>query len=439
MPAAAFVFIFSTLLCFSSLSFAKDNIEVLPDPLTLDYALSFSDRYHPDLAIVDAEVQKAQADVLTANANDDLDISLRAQAQWIDPAENSFYQQTDNHKLSLLVDKTLYDFGQQASQQQVANTNLQSQKHTYFDARQKRRLNITRRFFDVLLADLLFYRYNEEMASAYVRLDKLRERQKIGQVGELEVLKQETQYQKMRGLRITSRNNQRLTRNALAIALGSLKLIADTLAKPNLVVLEKKLPELQLLQEQAVTQNPALKALRARLTATQQAVAAARKLDNPVLKAELEAHGYSRETGSTDPWRAGLVMSIPLSKGGRTDAKVARQKSNLYQIQAQVKKATVVLKHRILTLWLAMESMKLKRDEARALLDYSELYLDKSRTLYEMEVRSTLGDAMITITTSQFEALKADLDLAYAWKKMDSLTGNLITADRIPDNIIPEQ
>jgi hypothetical protein len=61
-----------------------------------------------------------------------------------------------------------------------------------------------------------------------------------------------------------------------------------------------------------------------------------------------------------------------------------------------------------------------------ALTDYSELYLDKSRALYEMEVRSTLGDAMITVTKAQYEALKADLDMAYAWAKMDALTGNMI-------------
>ena len=433
MPVPALVFICSALLCFSHLSFAEDKAETLPDPLTLGYALSLADRYHPDLAIVDASVRQAQSDVLSAGASDDLEISLRAQAQWIDPAEKAFVRDRDNHKLSLLVDKTLYDFGQQQSQQQAANDNLKGLQHTYFDARQNRRLDITRRFFDVLLADLLFYRYNEEMASAYVRLDKLQERHKLGQVSELDVLKQETNYQKMRRMRMVSRNNQRLTRSALAIAMGNPTLIADTLAKPELTMLDKNIPDLEMLQKRATVKSPTLQALRARLTAAQQSVVAARKSDNPVLKAQLEAHGYSRETGSSDPWRAGLVLDIPLSKGGRTDAEVAKQKANLYQVQSLTKKAETVLQHKILTLWLDMESMKIKRDEARALLDYSELYLDKSRTLYEMEVRSTLGDAMVTVTKAQFEALKADLDLAYAWKKMDALTGNLITGGIITE------
>lgn len=424
MPVRAFVLLVSVL--FGNLCFAEEKAETLPEPLTLEYALSLADRYHPDLAIVEADVQKAQADVFQTEASDDMDIRLRAQAQWIDPAEKSFDQNSDDHKLSLLVDKTLYDFGQQAAQQQAASNNLQSQQYIYLDARQKRRLDITRRFFDVLLADLLFYRYNEEMASAFVRLDKLRERHRVGQVGELEVLKQEVEYQEMRLKRTASSNNQRLVRSALAIAMGNPDLIPDTLLKPDLSILDKKLPELEILQKQAIEQSPTIKALRASVTAAQQSVEAARKSDNPVLKAQLEAHSYARETGSADPWRAGFVLDIPLSKGSKTDAEVAKQKARLYQLQSQLKQSKTKLKHSILMLWLEMESMKLKRDEARALSDYSELYLDKSRTLYEMEVRATLGDAMITITKSQYEVLKADLDLVYAWKKMDALTGNMI-------------
>jgi len=424
MPVRAFVLLVSVL--FGNLCFAEEKAETLPEPLTLEYALSLADRYHPDLAIVEADVQQAQADVFQTEASDDLDIRIQAQAQWIEPAEKSFDQNSDDHKLSLLVDKTLYDFGHQAAQQQAASNNLQSQQYLYLDARQKRRLDITRRFFDVLLADLLFYRFNEEMASAFVRLDKLRERHRVGQVGELEVLKQEVEYQEMRRKRTASSNNQRLVRSALAIAMGKPDLIPDTLLKPDLSILDKKLPEVEILQKQAVEQNPAIRALRADVNAAQQSVEAARKSDNPVLKAQLEAHSYTRDTGSTDPWRAGFVLDIPLSKGGRTDAEVAKQKARLYQLQSQLKQSKTKLKHSILMLWLEMESMKLKRDEARALSDYSELYLDKSRTLYEMEVRATLGDAMITITKSQYEVLKADLDLVYAWKKMDALTGNMI-------------
>lgn len=406
--------------------FAAEQIEQLPEPFTLEQALAFADRKHPDLAISESKVKHAEASLLEAEAYDDLDVRLRAMAQWIDPAEKSLFQESNNHQLSLLVDKTLYDFGLQEKQQQEASKSLQAQQYLHIDTRQQRRLIIMRRFFDVLLADLNFYRYNEEMATAFVRLDKLRDRFELGQVSELDVLKQQVDYQKMRRMRLASLNNQRLTRSALALSLGDPNLIADTLAKPDIAVLDRKLPEVEELQEQAIQNNVTIKSLQAQLLASQQSVAIARNSDNPVLKGQLEAHAYSRETGSTDAWRAGIVLEVPLSKGSRTDASIAKQNAKLYKVQSTLTKAKVFLRQQVLQLWLELEAMKYKRDEMQALTEYSELYLDKSRALYEMEVRSTLGDAMITVTKAQYEALETDFDIAYAWAKMDALTGNMI-------------
>ena len=415
----------------SSPVLAAEQVDTLPEPFTLEQALAYADRVHPDLLISESNVNQAKADVLQADATDDLDIRLQAQVQWIEPSELSLYQDSDNHRLSILLDKPLYDFGLQATQQEQANNKLQAQQFLHINTRQQRRLTIMRRFFDVLLADLNFYRYNEEMASAFVRLDKLRDRFELGQVSELEVLEQEVVYQNMRRLRLASRNNQRLMRSALAVSLGNPKLIADTVAKPDLPVLSKKLPEIEELQMQALENNVTIKSLKAELQAAQKAVKLARNSDNPILKGQLEAHAYSTETGSTDKWRAGVLLEIPLSKGGRTDANIAREKAQLYKMQATLNKSKVVLQQQVLELWLELEAMQVKRDEMLALTDYSELYLDKSRVLYEMEVRSTLGDAMITITRAQYEALKTDLDMAYAWAKMDALTGTMIVPDKV--------
>jgi outer membrane protein TolC len=230
----------------------------------------------------------------------------------------------------------------------------------------------------------------------------------------------------MRRLRLASQNNQRLTRSALAVNLGNPELIPDTLANPDFSVLDKKLPEVEELQKQALQNNVTIKSLHAQLQAARQAVAIARNSDNPILKGQMEAHAYSRETGSTDAWRAGVMLEIPLSKGGRTDASIAKQKANLYKVQSTLRKVEMEVQQQVLQLWLELEAMKIKRDEMMALTDYSELYLDKSRVLYEMEVQSTLGDAMITVTKAQYESLKADLDMTYAWAKMDALTGNMI-------------
>ena len=56
--------------------------------------------------------------------------------------------------------------------------------------------------------------------------------------------------------------------------------------------------------------------------------------------------------------------------------------------------------------------------------DYREIYLDRSRALYELEVSTDLGDAMVRVTETEREKLATDYAIVLAWEKMDLLTGN---------------
>ena len=72
-------------------------------------------------------------------------------------------------------------------------------------------------------------------------------------------------------------------------------------------------------------------------------------------------------------------------------------------------------------------------DKHRESMIYIETPRVDARERRELEaaLRATLGDAMITVTRAQYEALETDFDIAYAWAKMDALTGNMIKPDNI--------
>ncbi len=74
------------------------------------------------------------------------------------------------------------------------------------------------------------------------------------------------------------------------------------------------------------------------------------------------------------------------------------------------------------------ETDKIERKAAEIKISYRDLYLDRSRALYELEVRTDLGDAMTQMTEAQWEATRAKYRLALTWAKIDALTGHLITA-----------
>ena len=48
--------------------------------------------------------------------------------------------------------------------------------------------------------------------------------------------------------------------------------------------------------------------------------------------------------------------------------------------------------------------------------------------MYNLEIKTDLGDAMTKLTEAQWQAAKVDYALALTWAKLDALTGRLITS-----------
>ncbi|MEF3193885.1 MAG: transporter, partial [Halothiobacillaceae bacterium] len=55
--------------------------------------------------------------------------------------------------------------------------------------------------------------------------------------------------------------------------------------------------------------------------------------------------------------------------------------------------------------------------------DYRELYLDRSRALYEMEVSTDLGDSMVQMSDARLRSMRTLFALSLAWAELDALLG----------------
>lgn len=422
---------------FFSVFFAEAIAEPLPEPLTLDLALNLIDQQHPNLRYVDAGIQNARSDLQQAQSNNDLTANLKATASWLEPSLLSTNQENEDHRLGLFVNKTLYDFGRRSAQIDAATNQVLSQNLHYLNAQQRQYITVMKRYFDVVLADLQFYRYNEEMAVAYIQFDKIQTRQKLGQFTEIDVAEKEAEYQRIRRLRTYSQNQQRVTRSLLAQALNKPDDLPATVARPELDVLSRKLPEIEKLQKTVNNNNPILRALRAELVTAKNNIQFARASDNPTLTGGLEAYSYSREISSSDKWRAKITLNIPLWSGGQVDAAVASAKANVYKLEAQLSQQELAAQQQVLELWLGIETLKIKHAETLAGMNFSELSLDKSRALYELEVTSDLGYSMVRFSEAERKVVKTDFDIALAWAQLDALAGNLLTRNKIKQDNEP--
>lgn len=428
--ACATQLVISFLLLFTTVCIADTNSESLPEPLTLDVALRLSDQNHPDLRYIDADLQDSRSNLQLALSNNDLSIDLKATARWIEPAMLAPNQSNEDHTAGLYVKKTLYDFGRSSAQVDAATNQVLNQDYQYLNARQRQYLNVMKHYFDVVLADLAFYRYNEEMAVAYIQFNRMEIREKLGQFTAVDVARLEVEYQRVRRLRTYSENQQRLTRSLLAQALNKPNNLPATVAKPELDVLSRKLPEFEELQKSVKENNPLLRAIQAKLLAAKNNIQYARSTDKPTLSAGFDTFSYARETGSSDKWRANITLDIPLWSGGRVDAGVAKAKAAVYKLEALLAQQERALQQQVLELWLGLQTLKIKHDEVTSAMNFAELSLDKNRALYELEVQADLGLSMVKFSEAERNVVKTNFDIALAWAQLDALNGTLLTSTK---------
>ncbi len=406
--------------------FAHAAPDTLPEPLTLRAALAALVPDHPDLARADAESALARAERDAAEARYGLSATLEAEARYIDPSPLAPDPDHNDSRAGLELRRRFYDFGRTAALQAAGEALVGSRAERARAAWQARRLDVMARFFDVLLADLAFRVQDEAMAIAYVRLDRARDRHELGQVSDIELLEFETRYQAVREARFAAQARQRVSRVQLAEALGRPGAMPSVLIEPDLsAVLARALPEVTAMMAEVAADSPELRALRIELAAAEARREAAMAQNRPVLSGRIGSYRYSRDFGSRDRWRAGIILEWPFHDGGRRQAATAAAQAERDRLAAELRARESALRSRVAELVERLAVLRAARDAARTRSDYRELYLDRSRALYEMEVAADLGDAMVLSTEARLRQAEADYAYWLAWAELDALRGRL--------------
>ena len=356
--------------------------------------------------------------------------TLSARLRWIDPPDIAVDQSQDDHLLSLFIDKPLYDFGRSTASVAADQAAILSVEQRYQDVENKHRIAILAAYFDVLLADLAYARDNEDMSMGYVHMDRARQRNELGQLSDIDLMKARSEYQATRVRRYRSSVAQRTTRAQLANVLNRPGELPGELQEPNLDILHRPIPDdVAAWQIEADENNFLLAAYRSRIEQTNAQLSAAKSSDNPTLVGSAQFSGYSREAGSNDRWRAGVVLDVPLTTGGRSQSERAKRRAEGAIVRAELEQRRREIKQTILETWSELQTMKVTREHAQAETEFRELYLDRSRALYELEVKSDLGDSMVKTTAVRYQTMKTNYMMSLTWARLDALLGRKVFSD----------
>lgn len=403
----------------------NDAAEPLPQPLRLESALAHIDRTHPTLLRAQAARELSEHELETVQALGDVRVDARLEARWIEPNELTPLPGNDDSRAQLFARKLLSDFGRTDSAIAASRQETDIARAEEELAQARHRLEVMRHFLDVALADLAFARDTEAMASAFVDLERARNRAELGQVSDIDLYELEAQYQTARGARLRALQEQRRTRAELAEVLNRPDQPPAQVLGPALPLELPPLPALDELLTRIEEQSPEIAIRRARLEVERHRTEAARALNRPRLSAELELGAWEREFGGErNPAAAGLVLEIPLYQGRHRSAAVGVATAERHIAEAELAQAMIDTRGALRQLFFEIEALLVQRDEALARLDYRELYIDRARALYDMEERADLGDSMVQQSAvAHFEA-ETEYALALAFERLALLMGD---------------
>ncbi len=416
------------IACGMSIAFsaiAADG-QPLPEPLSLADALALARTDLPAIELAEAQRDASAAALAEAESISGVRLDFVGKLRAIEPSDYSINRNRNDSSARLALTKRLYDFGYSEAREEAARLAGDGSAWRHLDARQEAHLNIMRSFLDVILADLQFARDNEAMAGAYIDADRARDRHELKRLSDVDLMRFEAEYQVALRDRMQSQAMQRATRARLAIAMGRPDELATNLLRPPPPDTLAPTPEYETLLQDVLQHNPGLKALRAEVEAARAEVEVARKDYGPVVSGELEAQDYNRETNTTHPLGAALVLEMPLLTGGAKDAATAKARAALRSSRAALAAAEHALRQEVLELWLGLENLRVRLEGLKVRGDYRELYLDRSRALYELEVKADLGDAMTEISAVRLEVARAEFDWMMTRARLEALAGRLL-------------
>jgi outer membrane protein TolC len=401
-------------------------------PLTLEEALTAADQPHPDLLAVEADRSLALADQELAGARSDFSVVAMGALQRVKPTLQvpGYDDYMSDNYLRILGRVPLLDFGRTSNAMSAAQAVVDARDLTVLEARDRRRLEIMARFFDVLLADLRYAADNEHLAVAYVAFDIARDRHDQKQISQVDLLELEARSQERLVARNEGEKRQRLARALLADAMNQPGKLASELADPPLPENERPLPDYEVLHAAMLESNPRLKAQQQLLLASRLRLESIRAETGPRIDAELEAAEYGqRRLSGRDDLRAGLVLTWPLYQGRRVSGDMAREQAQFQKLQAETEKLKRDLSQALLAAW--MEADQLRRTARRAAkieADYRDLALERARGQYEMEYRTNLGDSMARTMEAKLNQRNVEYRLALALARLEALLGKSLPA-----------
>ena len=413
-----------SMLCFAEAAETEGNNDLLSEVLTLGNALRIAEiNGSPERDIAEAEILESSAELATIQARYGFRVKAEAFPRYVYAINPGKGDDINDSYYFLSTNKILSDFGRTEKLAQAAEADIRADAIKFVNFRFRRRLQIIVVYLKVLLADQRYAVENEKMTITYLKYDKARERHDLGEVSDVDLLARESAYREELLSRMRSANRQSEARAELAALFNRPDEFPGELQPLKTEIEDFEISEYQDLLTKVLQKNPELSAQDERVKAAQARLQHSHMSKRPVLDSLVELGNYERRYGEGGKWRVGVNLVIPIREGGRFKAEIAKQQAELQKEQAKYQLMKNALRKTVLELVQELEVLKVAVESANVRLEYRDQYMDRSRSAYELEIKTDLGDAAANMTEAQWNADKVKYDLLLTLGNIDALLG----------------
>ncbi len=419
---------FLLLICVSIASVPVTAAEIPDEPLNLSAVLMFADSPHPLLSEAESYLESAKVISDFHNSAHQFNLEAILYPQRVDRAIPGGANSLSDGSATLRLSHPVYDFGRRSADRSVANFEVQRSQHHLDYVLAQRRIEIMRRFFDVLIADLTYSVQDEKMTLSFLRFDRFLEEMEMFEAhAEVDVLKLETIYREEFAKRQEYSFNRIESRRNLALAMGFTDYVPRDVRMPDLSgYVEREVPEFENLLEQILATNYDLKQAELDLEKALMAVKVSDAKFMPQLDIVLEATEWEEKVGSRNSASIGLRFHVPLAARSQKNRDSRLSQIAVDRARAKLAETEHAVRKRSFELWKALTVYHLDISTAEVRLNYRDQYMDRARTLYELEEISDLGDAQAELLRASLEDYRTKFNLALTWSEIDALTGNQV-------------
>lgn len=397
--------------------------EALPSLMSLQQALNLASVNHPSLLSSQADIKSAQAKISNSTIPNRWNGSLIFNARNADLINDEDHYKNDSYT-ELSISKQIWDFGRADANRLAADLDLQAHEINATFVQRLQRIKIMSRFLQVIAADIRFGAENEAMSLAFFPFSRAEERrERFGSVSELEVMEKRVDYFDELSQRNQAIRNQRASRFKLALAMGRPKAQPDGLIEPDLSAYARELPDFDTLMLDVLAANPRLKQSKTELKQLMLNQENFKLGKKPTLKLKLSAYEYDQTHRSRDKGRGLLALEIPLFKGSAIAAQQAEIAATIYHKEAQILSLDYEIREQVLNWVQRLEALNQEIEQNVQNLEYRERELDKSRLLYEMDVRARIGQAQADMAKLLWQDAEIKFERAIIWEQIDAVLG----------------